>query len=197
MRTILQPNYKKILGLFYRNKNSPTHLREISREIELKEGALSRHLNKLEEEQILVSRQEGNLKKFSIKQSRKAEILTILDIERYQLLPHIRKNALSFYLKALHEKPVVVVLFGSTAKGTFKETSDIDVVAIFNRKTDTEYAKRYAQAQTGIQINEFQLTYKQFLKELKLKEDAVIQSGFETGFPIYNHMHYYEVVESE
>lgn len=29
------------------------------------------------------------------------------------------------------------------------------------------------------------------MKELKLKEDEVIQAGIETGFPIYNHIYYY------
>jgi hypothetical protein len=64
---------------------------------------------------------------------------------------------------------------------------------VFNKKTDTKKAKDYAQAQTGITISEFQLTYKDFIKETKLKEDQVIQSGIESGFPIYNNKAYYEV----
>ena len=36
-----------------------------------------------------------------------------------------------------------------------------------------------------------------FYKELKMKEDSVIQSGVETGFPVYNHRAYYEAIYYE
>ncbi|MBI5393470.1 hypothetical protein HZA96_06380 [Candidatus Woesearchaeota archaeon] len=56
---------------------------------------------------------------------------------------------------------------------------------------------KYAEAQTSIKISEFQLTYAEFTKERKLKQDNVIQAGIETGYPIYNQIFYYEVISNE
>jgi len=170
------------------------HLREISRNIHLREGPLTRHLNKLVKDNILTFKKEGNLKKFSI--TRIQKIFSIYDLERYEKLPYIRKNAINFYINALKEKPVIIILFGSTAKGNFKDDSDIDLITIFNKKTDTKEALKYAEAQTSIKISEFQLTYEDFIKELKLKQDNVIQAGIETGYPIYNQIFFYEVMNN-
>lgn len=197
MRTIIKENYWKILGLFYKNTNTSLHLREIARNINLSEGPLTRHLNKLLKEKILTFKTEGNLKKFSIVKSKIPLIFPLYDLQKYDDLTYIRKNAVSFYLNNLKEKPIFIILFGSTAKETYKDDSDIDIITVFNKKTDTKQAKKYAEAQTGTTINEFQLKYSDFLKELKLKQDHVIQAGLETGYPIYNHQYFYEVVKNE
>lgn len=193
MRTLIKKPYWKILELFYKNKNTPLHLREISRNISLKEGPLTRHLNVLVKNKILTFKREGNLKKFSIIIKKISRIFQMYDLERYENIPYLRKNAINFYINTLKEKPVIIILFGSMAKGTFKEDSDIDLITVFNKKIDTMEAVRYAEAQTSIKISEFQLTYKQFIEELKLKQDNVIQAGIETGYPIYNQTFFYEV----
>ena len=193
MRTLIKEAYWNILQEFYTNNNTPQHLREISRNIKLDQSALTRHLNNLTKDKILTYRIEGNLKKFYINKNYVKNIFPIYDEERLEALPILRRNAIKFYIQELEEKPVFAIIFGSTAKNTYKEDSDIDIITVFNKKTDTKKAKDYAQAQTGITISEFQLTYKDFIKETKLKEDQVIQSGIESGFPIYNNKSYYEV----
>jgi predicted nucleotidyltransferase len=193
MRTLIKEAYWNILQEFYTNNNTPQHLREISRNIKLDQSALTRHLNNLTKDKILTYRIEGNLKKFYINKNYVKNIFPIYDEERLEALPILRRNAIKFYIQELEEKPVFAIIFGSTAKNTYKEDSDIDIITVFNKKTDTKKAKDYAQAQTGITISEFQLTYKDFIKETKLKEDQVIQSGIESGFPIYNNKAYYEV----
>jgi len=147
----------------------------------------------LEKTNILKSYKEANLKKYSIKKQAIPEIFSLFDTEKLEALPLLRKNAIKFYITTLKEKPIFILLFGSTAKGTFRDDSDIDVITIFNKKTDTTEAIKYAEAQSGIKISEFQLTYKQFILELKLKQDNVIQAGIETGYPIFNPMYFYEV----
>ena len=84
-------------------------------------------------------------------------------------------------------------MFGSTAKETFRKDSDIDLLLTVNKKIDIEKAKDYVDAQIGIKINCFQITYHEFKKEIKLKEDKVIQSALNTGYPIFNQMLFYEV----
>lgn len=192
MKTIIKKQYWNILNVFYKNKNKPIHLREISRIINLKESPLSRHLNILLKEKILTSEIDGNLKKFKIKN--KKQIFTIFDNQKFEDLPFIRKSSINFYIKQLKNKPILIILFGSTAKETFKDDSDIDIITVFNKKTNNDDAINYSEAQTGIKINEFQLTYNEFIKEIKMKQDNVIQSGIETGYPIYNHLFFYEVL---
>ena len=192
MRTLIKKSIWDILNVFYKNKNKPTHLRELSRNIKLTEGSLSRHLNYLLKEKILTYEIEGNLKKFKIKKTK--QIFTILDIQKFEKLPFIRKSSVNFYTNHIKNKPVLIILFGSTAKETHKENSDIDLLTIFNKKTNTKEAIKYAESQTGIKINEFQMTYDEFIKEIKMKQDPVIQSAIETGYPIYNHLFYYEAL---
>jgi predicted nucleotidyltransferase len=197
MRTLIKDAYWNILHEFYKNKNKALHLREISRNINLDQSALTRHLNNLVKSKILKFELEGNLKKFSINKTYIKNIFPEYDDDKIESLPILRKNAIKFYLEELNEKPVFAILFGSTAKGTFKDESDLDIITVFNRKIDTNNARRYVEAQTGIKISEFQMTYKDFIKELKLKEDSVIQSGIETGILIYNAKTYYEMTYNE
>ena len=63
--------------------------------------------------------------------------------------------------------------------------------------TNTDKAAKYAEAQTGMHISRFQLRYEDFVKELKLKQDHVIQSGINTGFPVYNEKQYYQLIYNE
>ena len=126
-----------------------------------------------------------------------AYILTSFDIKRIDKLPTLRKRAIEYYLNSLEEKPIIAFLFGSTAKGTFTNESDIDLLLIVNKKINDEKAKKDADSQTGLKIQSFQISYKDFLKELKLKQDKVIQSALNTGYPILNQILFYEAVLNE
>ena len=89
------------------------------------------------------------------------------------------------------------VLFGSTAKGTYKEDSDIDILIITNKKISPEKAEKETDALTAMKISTFQIKYKNFLTELKMKEDKVVQSAINSGYPLINHIQYYEVLYNE
>lgn len=181
-----------ILKIFYNTKNQPLHLREIARRINLSEGPASRHLNRLAKQGILKFRREANLKKFYL--SDPSSIFPMFDFEKVNNLPVIRRNALKYYLNSIKQKPVFIIVFGSTAKGTYKESSDLDLLEITNNKTDTASAIKTVQAQTSVRISRFQMTFNEFKKELKLKQDHVVQSALSTGFPVYNHKYFYEII---
>ncbi len=198
MITIIKSGLKKIMELFYKDKHIQIHLREIVRQTKLHEPSVTRFLQELEKDDILKHKKEGNLKKYFIEKNNKTYLLfEIFDIEKYDKLPVIRKNAIRYYLDALPEKPVFVVLFGSTAKGTYSEDSDIDILIIGNKKITTTQAEKETDALTGMKISSFQMKYKDFLKEIMLKEDKVVQSAINTGYPLMNHIQYYEVLYNE
>ena len=198
MITILKSGYEKIMQLFYKDKTVKLHLREIARQTKLHEPSVSRFLSSLEKDQILKSEKDGNLKKYSVKKGLRAYfIFEAFDLERFEKLPSIRRNAIKTYLDNLPEKPVFAVLFGSTAKGTYKQDSDIDILIITNRKISAGKAEKEADALTAMKISTFQMTYKDLLIELKMKEDKVVQSAINSGYPLIDHIQYYEVLYNE
>jgi len=195
METIIKTGYEKIMKLFFTNKQSKIHLRDIARKTNLNENSVTRFLKQLEEQEILKSEKDGNLKKYSIRKNKITFVIfTIFDIEKFEKLPNLRKNAINLFLDKLEEKPIISILFGSTAKGIFTKKSDIDLLLIANKKININEAEKYADAQTGIKINCFQINYADFIKELKIKEDNVIQSAVNSGYPLLNHLNYYGLI---
>jgi len=197
MKTIINPAFWKILKLFYNNHNTPLHLREIARETKRNESSISRHLNNLVKRGVLKFSKEANLKKFSIIKKQIPSIFPLFDEEKLENLPLLRKEAIKIYLNKLKKKPVLVVVFGSTAKETFRKDSDIDILKISSAKDEDEKARDYVNAQTGLKLQVLNLTEEQFKKELKMKEDYVVQSALNVGFPVFNAKYYYEALENE
>ncbi|MBS3124413.1 nucleotidyltransferase domain-containing protein [Candidatus Woesearchaeota archaeon] len=195
METILKEGYHKIILLFYINKSAEIHLREIARKTKLNENSVSIFLSKLEKMNYLSSKKEGNLKKYRLNHNlRTYSILTLLDIDKFQTLPNIRKEAIQRYFQKLPEQPVFALLFGSTAKENYRQDSDIDILIITNNKISAKEAEKEADALCAIKISTFQMTWKDFQKEIKLKEDSVVQSALQTGYPLINHIYFYEVL---
>ena len=113
MITPINSGHWKIMELFYKSKVARLHLREIARKTKLHEPSATKFLNSLEREGVLKSEKEGNLKQYFVRQNNKTYILYAhFDIEKLNSLPSIRRNAIAYYLKALHEKPVIAFLFG-------------------------------------------------------------------------------------
>ena len=183
------------MHLFYDNKNGSFHLRDIARKSKLNENSASRFLNELEKNGLLCSKREGSLKKYSIVKNKETfAVFSIFDIEKFEKLPALRKRAVDIFLQKLENPPIFALLFGSTAKENFSHKSDIDILLVFPAKNDTSKAESEAEALTGLKIQCVQLKYKDLMSELKLKEDAVIQSALHSGYPIINQVYFYEVV---
>ena len=192
MLTLLRTGYGKIMQLFYKDRTAKLHLREIARRTGLFGPSAYRFLNNLEKDGILKSEKDGNLKKYSVRKGLRAYFLfEAFDLEKFEKLPEIRRSAIKTYLDSLPEKPVFAVLFGSTAKGTYKEDSDIDVLLVTNRRIDAKQAEKEANALTAMKVSTFQITYRKFLNELKLKEDKVVQSAVNSGYPVTGRLEYY------
>lgn len=186
------------MQIFYKNKSKKIHLREIARLARLHGPSVTRYLNFLEDAGLLKAETEGNLKKYSIQKNSKTHLMfEMFDIERFENLPALRKNAVNIYLDKISEKPIIAVVFGSTAKETYSERSDIDILLIVNKKIEIENAERETDALTSIKISTFQITYNEFIQEIRLKEDKVIQSVIQTGYPLTNHILYYRELYNE
>jgi predicted nucleotidyltransferase len=195
MISLIKSGHWKILQLFYNNKTAKLHLREIARKAKLHEPSTTVFLKSLEKDGILKSEKDGNQKKYSLKLNYKSySIFELFDLEKFNSLPSIRRNAIKYFIDQLEEKPLIVFIFGSTAKGVFREDSDIDLLLISNKKIKTEEAEKHSESLTGIKISVFQILLNDFSKEIKLKEDPVIQSAMVSGYPVFNNLYYYEVL---
>ena len=197
METIIKKPIYNVLELFYENKNQPLHLRDIARKVNLNESSVSRHLNFLVKKEILKQKPDGNLKKFYLSANKLPNIFPIYDSKKINSLPLLRRKAIKMYLEKLPKKPIFVLLFGSTAKGTFKNNSDLDFLEVHNSKLKNDAALKYVESQTGIRINSFQLTEKQFEREMQTKKDKTVLSAINTGFPIFNQKYYWGLIYNE
>jgi predicted nucleotidyltransferase len=191
---IVKPAMWKILGLFYGNRNKPLHLREIARQSGMKESSISPHLMNLVKSKILIEKREANLRRFSLSKYAVPIIFPLFDYEKLESLPLLRKNCIKDYLEKLASKPVFILIFGSTAKNNYTEKSDIDIMAVFNSKSNNSEAIAHAEAQTGVHLQEFQITEKSLREIVQKKSDHVILSALETGFPVFNDKYYYEEI---
>lgn len=196
MQSIIKPGIWKILKIFYSNKNKPVHLREIARVSGMNESTASLHLKKLLKDSVLKTMSEGNLKKFYVNIKHLPEIFPLFDNERLESLPLLRRNSIKIYIRELESKPLILIVFGSTAKGSCREDSDIDIFEISNVKCKGK-AEKIAEAQTGIHLQVFRMSEKDFLHEIAAKNDKVLQSALNTGFPVFNQKYYYEAVYHE
>jgi len=198
MTTLLKPGIEKLMRIFYDNKQEAFHLRELSRKSGLEGQSITRHLNFLEKNNFLQSKYEGNQRRYSIISNKRTYAIFIwFDIEKFEKLPPLRKQAIATYLNNLQKQPILAIMFGSTAKETYHKESDIDIVLITNNKIDTKNAEKEADVLHAIKISTFQMEYQDFIKELKLKEDKVIQSAIRTGYPLINHIQHYEIISNE
>ena len=196
MQTIIKPGIWKILHIFYSNRNKPVHLREIARLSSLNESTISLHLKHLVEKGIMKHIADGNLKKFYISKEYLSEIFPLFDQEKLEKLPLLRRNAIKLYLKNLENKPLILIVFGSTAKENFRKDSDLDLFEVFSTKKETN-TEKFVEAQTGIHLQVFKISEKGFLNELITKKDKVLQSALNSGFPVFNQKYFYEVIYHE
>jgi predicted nucleotidyltransferase len=193
MQTIIKQTIWRILELFYINGNKPSHLRDIARQLELNQSGVLRHLNQLTKKEVLLSTPEANLKKFSIRKDQIPNIFPLFDQSKFNSLNLLRRNAITNFINLAKEKPVVVVVFGSTAKGKPRRDSDLDLLEITNRSVKREDTLREVESQTGIHIQLTQICLKDFKTELKLGKDKLIQSAVNSGFPAFNANYYYKL----
>ena len=116
-------------------RKKPTHIRSISKKLDLIPSTVFRTLKNLEKEKVVDFRREGKNKIYYLKETTEAETYLFIT-EHYKYLklmqnPYIRRKILE--LKKIF-KDELIVLFGSYAKGLETKHSDIDIYIETNKK---------------------------------------------------------------
>ncbi|MBF0494427.1 MAG: nucleotidyltransferase domain-containing protein [Candidatus Omnitrophica bacterium] len=155
-----------LLRYFFINPSQELYVNEIAKKLALDKRNLVRVLNRLEAERILKSRFLGNLKLFSLN-------------ERYALVNEIRSivlkssgigtkiKELARGIKGLHK----LYIYGSCAKGTMGEYSDIDILAV-GRHSMVELNRKLSvlQNETGREVNVINMDPDEFAKKKQMKD---------------------------
>lgn len=196
METIFRKGIYKIMELFYLNRNVAIHLREIARRTGMNENSVSRFLNELVKSKILVSKKEDGVRKLYFSSKNVSPIFSIFDSERFEKLSFVRRKAIFDYIDGVKEKPICLILFGSSAKGQAKSDSDIDLLEINDSTEKNSVLIKSIEAQRGVKLSVIRLSQRDFNRAI-MDKDLVILSAIKSGFPVFGKDFFYEVIINE
>ena len=112
--------------------------------------------------------------------------LQLINSIKFYSLPFERRKAVEELTGSL--KPVIAVLFGSTAKGGFKKESDVDLLIVFKDKKEKYYETvKKVSSKYGIRLNPVIISLDEFFSP----NDA-LKHIIKTGYPIAGYNYFYE-----
>lgn len=117
-------------------------------------------------------------------------LLQLINTIKLQNLPFERRKAIQELIQKT--KPILAVLFGSTAKASFKKQSDIDILFIYNEKMKNINEKiKEISSKYGVKINPIIIEF----SELDMRNET-LKHILKTGYPIVGHIYFYEVFKN-
>src|SRR3989344_6707296 len=119
--TLFGKGKEKILECFYRNKSKELYFSEILRETSLTQNTTLKHLDNLQKNNLIISTKKTahTYYKINSKNPQIYSLFAYFDYKRFNSLPSSRKRATTEFLETLETKPIIALIFGSTAKKSF------------------------------------------------------------------------------
>ncbi|MBU4299967.1 nucleotidyltransferase domain-containing protein [archaeon] len=180
----------KLIGLIYRNPGS--HIRELSRALKAGMPTMAHHIKSLEKEKLIYKKKEGRNVKLYLNYGSNTIIPNIYAVEYARLngLPAKVGNSIFEFIRQLSNKPLLTILFGSYAKGTYTDKSDVDLFLVFNTvdREDIESKIKLVKYKQGTEISPVYMTFSEFRQKLfnetdsfmqELKQNRIIVQGIE------------------
>ncbi len=152
---MLHNKYFELLKQFLGDYNREVYGRELIGKASMSQKGIALALEELEKKGILKSRKRGNMKYYRLNTDNTEikDIIAITELtKKIGFLSKHRKIA-----HALHDlkgDDRIVGIFGSYAKGTQKEDSDIDLF-IIGKRTGREYAQEGKKLRLNISVKHF------------------------------------------
>lgn len=156
----------KILSFFFLNSQRSLYLRELANILEIDNANLSRYLNSLLKEGILISENKGRQKYYSL--NKKYPMLT--ELKKLVSLNTKPKHLIGNALKKLSGLKKAFI-FGSYASGKFRKDSDLDLILVGEHDIIT--AREYLltlEKRLGREINTIDYSLKEYQQKLKEKD---------------------------
>lgn len=155
-------NSKLILETFLKEPTKPQYIRQIASNCKLSYERVQFYLKELEKIKVLTAKIKGKIKEYTL--NRRSELalklFSILEMEKRQTF--YSKNPqfqswLNTMLNELNKTAVTsvsdikfILLFGSTARGDSKESSDLDIL-IITKTLNSTLEQTIAQLQTKLE----------------------------------------------
>src|SRR3989344_502560 len=145
--------------------NPGIHKRELSKQLKLGMPSIDYGLKKISK--FIKQKKSGNQINYFLDYSREELIpaLNAVEHSRFERLPAKVRLSVTDFLKELKDKPVIALIFGSYANGTYTKRSDIDILLVFQTIEDHKQIENTAKKismKTDTQLNPVYLHYKDF-----------------------------------
>jgi len=130
---ITKDNTLRVMGLFFNYPEKRFHLRELERLSGLSMPGVRKIVQKMEKENLLLSKKENVVKNYYAARNEK-----FISLKRAYNLYSIFTSGLLNFLKEIYEEPESIILFGSFSKGEDISKSDIDIAIITRKRESTD-----------------------------------------------------------
>jgi predicted nucleotidyltransferase/predicted transcriptional regulator len=187
----------KVIDILERNKDG-IHLRMLAEKAGSSFPNVRRYANILEKEGVVKKEKMRNMVVVKLKKSQKTlAYLKMVHTERFQSLPAKAMTGTTDLLDGLGNKPLIMAIFGSYAKGNFNPKSDLDILLVYQKigsSEDVENTSRKISMRTGLRINPVYLDYAGFEKRMiernpgimkEIGRDSIILVGIEYYYSLW------------
>ena len=170
-------NNIRILRYLVKYQDWEFNISELSRDINMNKGVLSRLVRKLKENNLIKINQKGKIVLFKLNKDNiiiKNLLIPIFKIENNLFNDFIKPKILG--LKS--RKVLSIILYGSYSKNEFNLVSDLDILLIVKNKNNkledqvSEIKKGFLQEDLLVRIDI--MTLKEFKRSYKMKESFII-----------------------
>jgi len=171
--------------------NPEIHKRELSKQLKLGMPSIDYGLKKVSK--LIKQKKSGNRINYFLDYSKEglSPALSTVEQTRFEKIPAKVRLSVRDFLKELDQKPIIAVIFGSFASGTYTKNSDIDILLVFQKIEDSKKIENTAKKismKTNTQLNPVYLDYRLFKESFhnstkeffkKLKKAKLILIGIE------------------
>src|SRR3989344_8064527 len=184
---------QKILKFLIENKEKTFNLSELSRALKIDYKLLYINVKKLEKNNSIQVEDLKSQKRCSFKDNFNEDVFIVENEKKTDLLKKKEFRAIYDRLREIN-KQVIILLFGSHAKGTATKHSDIDLLLI----CDEEHFKK-VQDVINISPQEIHLTpvtYESFVRMATSKEFSVVSEVLKKNFILIGIEEYYRLLKN-
>jgi len=170
-------NNIKILRYLIKHKNWEFNITELSKDIGINKGVLSRIIKDLEKNNIIKINRKGKIILFKINKENiliKEVIMPLFELEENFFDLHIKTNI----LKIKNKNIISMILYGSYAREDFKIVSDIDLMVVV-KKRDKKIIEGFENLKkifldSDLVLNADIIVFNDFKRLYKIKEPLLI-----------------------
>jgi len=182
----------KILIFLLKNKTEEFTIRSISKEIQIDYKTVYLNIQKLIENQTIISKKVGKSTLCSINQIFNSDVYVAEYLRKEELIKNKNLNIIIEYFKEIKDPFHILLLFGSYAKNIQRKKSDIDIMLITDNKNTIKKAKDIVKL-IPKEIHLVNFTSEEFRAMLKTTEFNVGKEAVNNNIILYGIENYYKL----